>query len=219
MTSSKVFISYTKADRKWAAWIGCTLRDAGHTPFVYEWELPVGGNIPAWMEKRLGEADRAIGVFSDDYCAATFSSAERNASIWRDEYGETGFFIPVEVRKVARWPVFTAPLVRISLLERSEAEAEELLLAALEPPKAPDVRPPFPGVKRLPTGGMGRATAPGVRGTPVFYFKLSKIRRVSDFSPAVDPAVARLRRAAAHGDIVLPEAESLPAARPGFPAE
>jgi hypothetical protein len=216
MASQKIFISYTRTDKDWAWWIGCTLRDGGHTPFVHEWELPLGGNIPAWMEKRLGEADRAIGVFSDAYCSAVFSTAERNAAIWRDEYGETGFFVPIEVRKVAKWPVFTAPLSRLSLVGLGADEAEKRLLAAFEPPAPPTVRPPFPGIEGVIVGmktigpGIGLDLG-GLAGG--LLAGRSKSRRAKPSAATL----ARRHRAAAAGDVTVPEAEPLPVARPDLP--
>jgi hypothetical protein len=39
--------SATSADRDWAQWIAWTLKEAGHTPFVHEWEVGAGESIPA----------------------------------------------------------------------------------------------------------------------------------------------------------------------------
>ena len=210
MTPLKIFVSYTRADKDWAWWIGCTLRDGGHTPFLHEWELPIGGNIPAWMEKRLGEADRAVGVFSDAYCGAVYSGAERNAAVWRDEYGTTGFFVPVEVHKVTKWPVFTAPLSRLSLVDCGAKEAEERLLAAFEPPAPPKVRPPFPGtdghIIGLQTFNWGDLTSDMLVST------------LDDPEPKQSAAArARHRRAEAAGNVPVPKPETLPSGRPDLP--
>jgi hypothetical protein len=42
MAGLKIFVSYTSADRDWAHWIAWTLREAGHEPFVHEWEIGPG---------------------------------------------------------------------------------------------------------------------------------------------------------------------------------
>lgn len=67
---AKIFISYTTKDRAWAQWIGVTLRDNGHLPFVHEWEIGAGQNIPRWMDEKLDAAERLLGVFSDAYTKA-----------------------------------------------------------------------------------------------------------------------------------------------------
>jgi hypothetical protein len=74
---AKIFISYTTRDRAWAHWIGVTLRDNGFEPIVHEWEVGAGENIPRWMDERIKAADRLLGVFTDEYVQAVFSSAER----------------------------------------------------------------------------------------------------------------------------------------------
>src|SRR4051812_9442921 len=43
MTSLKIFVSYTSADKDWAHWIAWVLREVGHEPFVHEWEVRAGG--------------------------------------------------------------------------------------------------------------------------------------------------------------------------------
>src|SRR5687768_5205460 len=98
----KIFISYTSSDRQWAHWIAWNLKEAGHEPFVHEWEIAAGENIPRWMEERIEQADRLLGVFSDAYCEALYSQSERWAAYWQDADGRKGFLVPVEVRKVTK---------------------------------------------------------------------------------------------------------------------
>ena len=142
---AKIFISYTAKDREWAQWIGVTLRDNGHVPFVHEWEIGPGENIPQWMDDRIKAADRLLGVFSDAYAQALHSSAERWAAYWNDPDGRKGFLVPVEVEKVSDWPPLAKPLKRLSLVGLSESQAQKALLEFLEPPKPPLDRPLFPG--------------------------------------------------------------------------
>jgi hypothetical protein len=140
----KIFVSYTSSDSEWAHWIGFHLR-ADHTPFVHEWEVGAGENIPRWMEERLREADRLLGVFSDAFCEALVSQSEIWAAYWQDPGGRSGFLVPVEVRKVRVWPIFVEPLKRLSLIDVDEAAAEGRLLTFLQPPKKPSAKPRFPG--------------------------------------------------------------------------
>ena len=130
----KIFVSYTSSDKEWAHWIGWTLLKAGHEPFVHEWEIGAGENIPRWMEERLTQADRLLGVFSDSYCEALYSQSERWAAYWQDPAGRGGFLVPIEVRKVTKWPVFIEPLKRLTLFEYNEDEAAKQLLDFLKGP-------------------------------------------------------------------------------------
>jgi hypothetical protein len=140
----KIFISYNSKDRTWAQWIGVPLRDNGHVPFVHEWEIGAGQNIPHWMNEKLKVADRLLGVFTDAYTKAIYSGAERDAAFWEDPEGREGFLVPVEVETVTDWPPLVKPLKRLSLVDLNETEAETALLDFLKPPKPPDKRPPFP---------------------------------------------------------------------------
>ncbi len=144
----KIFVGYTSSDRDWAHWIGWQLREAGHEAFVHEWEIGAGENVPRWMEERLGEASALLGVFSDEYCKAIYSQSERWAAYWQDPGGRLSFLIPIEVKKVTKWPVFVEPLKRLSLLGLDESIALHRLLEFLSPPKAPTEKPSFPGVMK-----------------------------------------------------------------------
>jgi hypothetical protein len=101
----KIFISYTSSDKEWAQWIGWELQQAGHEPFIHDWEIGAGENIAGWMEQRFKQADCLIGVFSDRYCEAAFSQSERWAAYWKDPRGRDGFFIPrfAESASGPRW--------------------------------------------------------------------------------------------------------------------
>jgi tetratricopeptide (TPR) repeat protein len=143
----KIFVSYTSIDREWAHWIGWQLKEAGHEPFVHDWEIGAGENIAGWMEDRFERADRLIGVFSDAYCDATFSQSERWAAYWKDPRGRSGFLVPIEVRAVSKWPSFVSALKRLSLVDRDETEATGELREFLQPPHQPIEKPAFPGVK------------------------------------------------------------------------
>jgi hypothetical protein len=148
MAGLKLFVSYTSADRDWAQWIAWTLKEAGHTTFVHEWEVGAGENIPAWMEERLGEADRMIGVFSDGYTQAIYSRSEHWAAYWNDPEGRKGFLVPVQVGPVAEWPMLAKPLKRLSLIDLHQEAAREALINFLRPPAPPIEAPRFPGAKR-----------------------------------------------------------------------
>src|SRR5215204_2112981 len=112
---------------------------SGHEPFVHEWEIGAGENIPAWMERRLGEADRLIGVFSEKYTEALFSKSERTAAYWDDPMGKRGFLTPVAIEAIPKWPPFVAPLKRLSLVDFDPDAARAALIGFLEPPGPPSL--------------------------------------------------------------------------------
>lgn len=104
------------------------------------------------MEDRLTQANRLLGVFSDLYCEALYSQSESWAAYWQDPAGRSGFLVPVEVRKVTKWPVFIEPLKRLSLIDFNESEASKRLLEFLQLPKPPSEKPAFPGAHAAPIG-------------------------------------------------------------------
>lgn len=190
---AKIFISYNSKDRTWADWIGVTLRDkGGHTPFVFQWEVGAGFNIPRWMEQKIDAADHLLGEFTDTYSNAVYSSQERWAALWRDPEGKDGFLVPVEVERVTKWPSLARPLNRLSLVGRSEEDAEKALLDFLKPPKPPDKRPPFPGKLDLPDAELPAQFEPKgtvVGKTSILMFTVRSFTDRSEPLPKSRPAL------------------------------
>ena len=141
-----MFFSYTSADSEWAHWIGYILQENGYTPFVHEWEIPAGGNIPGWMEKRLEEADRVIAIISPKYLEnKEYSLSERLAAYWENPTGDPPFLIPIVVSETDKLPRLIGSLKRVHLHGKVENHAAEELIDFLKDPSAPEVRPIFPG--------------------------------------------------------------------------
>jgi len=72
-----IFISYTSSDSQWAHCIANELRELGHTPHVYEWEIKAGDDIYAWMEQHHDAADHGSSV---EYGAFMYSSLTTHRS-------------------------------------------------------------------------------------------------------------------------------------------
>jgi hypothetical protein len=81
----------------------------------------------------IAATDRVLGVFTDAYVQALYSSSERWAAYWDDPQGRKGFLVPVEVEKVTDWAPLTRALKRLSLVGFAEPEAERALLDFLKP--------------------------------------------------------------------------------------
>ena len=141
---SDIFVSYTSKDRDWAFWIGQELKTLGHNPRIHEWEIPAGGDIPAWMEQRLQSADRVLCVVSADYLTKEYSSWERRAAQWAAAKGRPNFMLLVLVED-CEVPVTMAHIKRCVLFDLSEEKARASLsayLAEAGPPAGPML---FPG--------------------------------------------------------------------------
>ena len=157
----KFFISFNSRDRDKAHWIAWTLRAAGHEVAVHDWELPAGGNVPAWMSERLGWADRVIAVVSPDYTSAVYSMMEWAAKAWEDPLGKSGAVIPVIVRPTPNLPPLLKGLSQINLTGIDEDKAKEMLLNGVSLPRPPSSKPAFNVVPPV-------ATEMGPREKPEF---------------------------------------------------
>lgn len=93
------FISYNRADKKWAEWIAWQLEEAGYTTVIQAWDFRPGSNFVLEMQKAAKEAKRTIAVLSPDYLNARFTKAEWAAAFAQDPTGEKGTLMPVRVRK------------------------------------------------------------------------------------------------------------------------
>lgn len=144
----KLFVSYTASDADWAHWIGYVVRSNGYEPFIHEWEIEAGANIPAWMERRLAEADRVLCLISPEYVEnRSYSKSERLASYWDEPVGEEPFVIPIVVKETEKLPGLVRGLRRAHLHGKTEAHAEKELVEFLKKPLPPSQKPEFPGDK------------------------------------------------------------------------
>jgi hypothetical protein len=62
--------------------LGSTLEAIGHVPHIDAWEIPTGGDIMAWMQKRIEKADHVLCVVSEAYLSKPLASLERRAAQW-----------------------------------------------------------------------------------------------------------------------------------------
>ncbi len=143
------FISYNKADRKWAEWIAWQLEEAGYTSIIQAWDFKAGGNFILEMDKATKEAERTIAVLSEDYLKALYTQPEWAAAFKQDPTGEKGLLIPVRVQECTLSGLLAA-VVYIDLVGLEEETAENDLLARIvqiltgERGK-PQTEPAFPG--------------------------------------------------------------------------
>ena len=142
------FISYNKADRRWAEWIAWQIEAAGYQTINQAWDFRPGSNFVLDMHKAATEATRTIAVLSPDYLTAEFTQPEWAAAFAQDPTGEKGTLLPVRVRE-CEIKGLLAPIVYIDLFGRTQIAAKETLLAGVRRGRAkPDHEPEFPGPGR-----------------------------------------------------------------------
>jgi hypothetical protein len=58
------FISYTRADERWAEWIAWELEAAGYTTKIMAWDFRPGTSFPREMQEAATRAQRTLAVLS-----------------------------------------------------------------------------------------------------------------------------------------------------------
>ena len=137
------FISYNKADATWAEWIAWVLEEHGKTVIVQAWDFRPGGNFILDMQRAAQDCDRTIAVLSKDYLNALYTQPEWAAAFKQDPTSRERKLLPIRVGPCKPTGLL-APLAYVDLVGKSEAEAETLLLAALQERAKPSSRPGFP---------------------------------------------------------------------------
>ncbi|MBD2114921.1 MULTISPECIES: TIR domain-containing protein [Cyanophyceae] len=137
------FISYNRADATWAEWIAWVLEEHGKTVVIQAWDFRPGGNFILDMQRAAQDCDRTIAVLSEDYLNALYTQPEWAAAFKQDPTGIERKLLPVRVA-LCKPTGLLAPLAYVDLVGKSEAEAETLLLGALQERAKPTSRPSFP---------------------------------------------------------------------------
>jgi hypothetical protein len=139
------FISYNKADSRWAVWIAWELEEAGFSIVLQAWDFRPGSNFVLEMDRAAKEeAQRIIAVLSPDYLNAEFTQPEWAAAFKADPTGRDRRLIPVRVRDCQPEGLLEQ-IVYIDLVDLDEPQARETLLAGIHPRGKPESAPHFPG--------------------------------------------------------------------------
>jgi tetratricopeptide (TPR) repeat protein len=153
------FISYTRADQRWAEWIAWHLEAAGYHTQIQAWDFQAGGNIALKMHTAARQASRTIAVLSPDYFASQYTPAEWAAAFWRDPKGEQGLLLPVRVRPCDVEGIL-GPISYIDLVDQDEQTARETLLQAIKQERRKPSSPPaFPSTPLTPAASSVPAAA------------------------------------------------------------
>jgi TIR domain-containing protein/NB-ARC domain-containing protein len=139
------FISYNKADRKWAEWIAWQLEEASYTTIIQAWDFKAGGNFILAMDQATKEAERTVAVLSEDYLKSLYTQPEWADAFRRDPTSEQGLLMPVRVQECTLSGLLAA-VVYIDLVGLDEETAQEALLEQARPGRGkPKTVPSFPG--------------------------------------------------------------------------
>lgn len=119
------------------------LEEQGYSVIIQAWDFRPGGNFILDMQRATTEAERTVMVLSDDYLQALYTQPEWAAAFKQDPTSSDHKLLPIRVVPCQPTAMLT-PLVYVDLVERSESEAEQLLLDGLKDRAKPTTRPTFP---------------------------------------------------------------------------
>jgi TIR domain. len=137
------FISYNKADRKWAEWIAWILEEAGYHVFIQAWDFRPGGNFVLAMHQAAAETEKTIAVLSDNYLNAEYTQPEWAVAFAKDARGENRSLVPMKVSECMPTGLLTA-VNYVNLIGLSEDDARVAVLGAFSARAKPTKAPPFP---------------------------------------------------------------------------
>ena len=142
------FISYNKADRDRAQWIGAQLKAAGYSLVIQAEDFGAGSNFILEMHQAAVTCERTLMVLSDDYLNALYTQPEWAAALLRDPTGSRRTLIPVRVCDCQPQGLL-APIVYIDLVGLNDHLASQRLLKELPSALIPvSVGQPLIGIQK-----------------------------------------------------------------------
>lgn len=138
------FVSYNKADKDWATWIGWQLEEAGKKVVIQAWDFRPGENFVLKMQDALATSKQTIMVMSEDYLKSSFTAPEWATVFAADPMAKGQKLVPVRVRACQPQGLL-APLVYVDLVGLSQDAAKAALLGAFSGRAKPFESPSFPG--------------------------------------------------------------------------
>jgi len=86
-SGKKIFISHSSSDKPFARTLATDLSNAGHTPWLDEWDIKVGESIPASIGKALRNSDFILVILSEAAVSSQWVQVEWETKYW-DEINE-----------------------------------------------------------------------------------------------------------------------------------
>ena len=137
------FISYNKADGKWAKWVAGTLEEHGYTTIIQAWDFKPGNNFVLEMQNALLSCERTILILSQSYLDSEYCQAEWASIFNCDPTGRGAEIIPIRVTDVKPEGLLSS-IIYIDLFEQSEEMAIKKLLNGVGYSENPRKKSEFP---------------------------------------------------------------------------
>ncbi|WP_084131654.1 toll/interleukin-1 receptor domain-containing protein [Parafrankia colletiae] len=161
------FVSYTRADEKWAEWVAWQLEDAGYRVLIQAWDFVPGSNWRLRMHQGVTRATRTIALLSAAYLDSVYGQEEWMAVQAADPRGFERKLVPVRIEECPR-PGLLHNVVSIDLFDRRPDEAQAYLLErvrhSLTGRAKPEMSPDIP-ISQLPSQPGARLRPPAIYPT------------------------------------------------------
>jgi hypothetical protein len=113
-----VFISHSSNDKRFARWLAIDLANAGHRPWLDEWEILAGESIPSRISDGVSGCDFVVVVLSEHAVRSNWVEREWQAKYWDEVSAGQVKVIPAlfntceipTLLKAKRYADFTADL-------------------------------------------------------------------------------------------------------------
>jgi hypothetical protein len=126
------FISYTRTNFAWAAWIAQQLEEAGYSILLPPWGLRSDSDFELEMQKSAVKAKRIIAVLSPAYLNTLNAQATWIDTFKRNTTIEPNALIPIRVQECgSKFRNFLESINHIDIVGEDEATAQAILLAGI----------------------------------------------------------------------------------------
>ncbi|GAA2732001.1 hypothetical protein GCM10010439_48730 [Actinocorallia aurantiaca] len=177
---TEIFVSYSPADERWAAWIAWELEAAGYRTMLQAWDFVPGTNFIDFMDRGVSEAAVVIAVLSRNYMRSRYGRMEWQAALRANPDNPSAKLVTVRLEDCELEGLLST-ITYVDLVGVTDEEtARDLLITrvreALSGRAKPEDRPPSP----FPPAAPAAQPVPARNG--------SNGGRQARRSPAVQPS-------------------------------
>ena len=156
MNKKDFFISYNKANKDWAKWIGGTLEENGYTVYLQAWDIAPGDDFIARMNEFLQCSENYLAVFSSSFWESEYCRKEFQTAFNAYLKGNIKKFLPVRVEDFTPAPLYETTVYIDLFSTNEEKEAESALLNGVGSTSNPRKKEAFPNSMPIKGGQADR---------------------------------------------------------------
>jgi hypothetical protein len=125
--NKRVFISHSSKDKQFARFLSVDLANAGHHPWLDEWDIRVGESIPTKIADGLENCDALIIILSEHSVSSKWVESEWQAKYW-DEITQGRIQVLPVLLKPCNVPTLLKTKKYANFTDDYDRGLEELLL-------------------------------------------------------------------------------------------